>query len=193
MKALARKRRRRIRVETFETTGKPVYDRQADLAARERAAYGETVERRMSHHGVPEYFAKSQECGHGVGRLMKKICKNDEDGQLLAADRIAAAFRFQEIVVEYGKDVLGSPSPNPRAIDMNAVGGLSTREIDEDRVKRLTNDYMRLRGALGMVGEPHRMWRVMMLACVEDADLTNWPAPQVKDLVKGLDAVHAMG
>lgn len=188
------RRKKKLRVVRFDPKpktedGREVIDLQAEKAARERAAFDETKERRMRQHQVDEKFARSQECGHAVGRLARQMGWKDE----VATRRIGAGFRFAEIVTEYNKDVIGAPSPNPRAMDMNKIGGYSTREITQDRVKRLTSDYMTLRQAIAMgTKDGSRAYRLLMLACVEENSCDNWPEKQVVDFVKALDAVAAM-
>lgn len=185
-----RKRRKKIRTITFppkEQGGRRVIDMEAERTRMQLAAFDATKARRMEQHGVDEQFAKSQECGHSIGRLSRQLKWSNET----AARRIAAGFRFAEIVTEYNKDVLGAPNPNPPAMDMNRVGGFSTREITKDRIKSLTNDYMRLIGALDMVGPRHHLFNVMRIACIEDSGTENWGEKQLVDLIKALDAVAA--
>lgn len=190
MKAQNRRRRKRKIIyerPPSEPFGMRVIDMQSEKAARERAAFDETKARRMIQHEVDEHFAKTQECGHSIGRLARQLKWNNET----AARRIAAGFRFAEVVCEYNKDVLGAPNPNPPAMDMNRIGGKSTRDVTQERIKSLTNDYMRLIGALDMVGPRQHLFNVMRIACVEDAGCENWGDKQVVDLVKALDAVAA--
>ena len=192
-----RKRRKKIRTITFppkEQGGRRVIDMEAERTCMQLAAFDATKARRMEQHGVDEQFAKSQECGHSIGRLSRQLKWSNET----AARRIAAGFRFAEIVTEYNKDVLGAPNPNPPAMDMNRVGGFSTREITKDHVKNLTNKYVALRGALGFNSDNGgaqacMMYRVLTMTCIEDADTSNWPERQLRDLLKGLDLVADMG
>lgn len=197
-----RKKRGKRRVLYERPAGLPsnvrIIDMEAERAKQELAAFEETKRQRMLTHGLngddtaDVKFAGSQECGHSIGRLARQLKWDRET----AASRIGAGFRFAEIVVEYNKDVLGAPNPNPKAMDMNRIGGKSTREIGQDRVKSLTNDYMRLIGALemaaidGRAGKMH-LFRIMSLACIEDIGCENWPDRQVSDLIRALDAVAA--
>lgn len=193
MKPQNRKRRKRRKV-LYERPPEPLGLRTIDLTyereVRERAAFDETKARRMLQHDVDEKFAKSQECGHSIGRLARQLKWDNET----AARRIAAGFRFAEVVTEYNKDVLGAPNPNPPAMDMNRIGGMSTREIDKRQIDRVTTAYMAIRGALGFnskdgTNDATRMYRVMIQACIEDMDTSNWPDRQIRDLLKALDAV----
>lgn len=191
-----RKKRNRRRVLYERPPGLPSNVRLIDLEAErmkaDLSAFNETKARRMEHHGVDDKFAASQECGHSIGRLARQR-KWDRE---LSAQRIGAGFRFAEIVVEYNKDVLGAPNPNPRAMDMNRIGGLSTRDVSKERARQLTNDYMRLTQTLqmatldGMSGRMH-LFRLLSLACIEDAPTENWPEKQIMELEKALDAVAA--
>ena len=188
MKAQNRKRRRKVKTIVYpQQDGRRIIDIYAEKAFRERAAFDETKARRMIQHAVDENFAKSQECGHSIGRLSRQLKWSNE----VASRRISAGFKFAEIVTEYNKDVLGAPNPNPPAMDMNRIGGMSTREITGDRIKSLTNNYMRLVMALDMAGPRWRLMNIMRLACIEDCPTENWGDKQVVDLVKGLDAVAA--
>lgn len=180
-----RKRIRTVTIPKREEDGRRIIDLHAEKASRERAAFDETKERRMVMHHVDDKFARSQECGHVIGRLARQLKWNDE----VAGRRIAAGFKFAEIITEYRKDVLASPNPNPAAMDMNKIGGLSTREVNAERIKRLSNDYMAIFGALGQAGPASYLFRLLDMTCNEDATTDNWPPHQIRDLIKALDAV----
>lgn len=157
----------------------------------EKGAYAKTRDARKERYQVDEKFAASQECGHSIGRLAKQLKWDSET----AMRRIGAGFRFAEIVTEYNKDILGAPNPNPRAMDMNKIGGLSTREMTAEHIRTLTSNYMRLIGALEMaslggIGKM-QLFRILSLACVEDADTDNWGDRQVGALILGLDSIAA--
>lgn len=190
MKAQNRKKRKRIRTVVIPpkfTDGRRVIDADAARRGLELSAFKETVERRMTQDNVPESVAKSQEHGHVIGRLAEQLRWDKE----LAGQRIAAGFRFSEVVTEYRKDVLGSPNPNPPAMDMNRIGGFSTRGVSQERAKSLTNDFMAIHQALGQAGRASYLFRLLDMVCVEDAPTENWPDGQIRDLEKALDAVSS--
>lgn len=185
-----KKRRKRLKVVTFEREtkaddGRAIVDLASERDARERAAFDETKVSRMERYQVDEKFAKSQECGHVIGRLSRQLKWDSET----SSRRIGAGFRFAEIVTEYRKDVLNSPNPNPPAMDMNKIGGLSTREITEDRVKRLAKEFMAIHMALGNAGPAAYLFRLLDMTCIEDVDTSNWSLAQTRDLINALDAV----
>ena len=190
MKALARKRRR-LRVVKFdqprESNGLRIINMLADKEARERADFEETRLRRIKQFNLqsdPDFAAK-QECGHPVGRLARQLQWSDET----ATRRIAAGFRFADVVTAYNKDVLGAPNGNPQAMDMTKVGGLSTREITQERIQSLKAAHTAIMDALATTGRKWELLRVLTLACVEDCPTENWNSKQVYDLVKALDTI----
>jgi len=186
--------------------GRRIIDLDQLRFAAEANAFKQTKEQRMRMYGLDERsqsdvkFAGDQECGHSVGRLLRHLAKHgyfgrDKETIDLTVMRLnAASIRYSEIMVAYNKDILGVRTTIP-AMDMNRVGGQSTRQVSKQEIDAITANYTRLMGALEMACKGKlskaEMFRIMRLACLEDAITDNWPDRQIQHLVVGLDAVAA--
>jgi hypothetical protein len=202
MKARNKSQRRRSRTVYFPPKpktedGTPLIDRQAEAAELERAAYDQTKERRMTMHQVDDKFARSQECGHSIGRLLYALGdagwfgRDKESQRQKIGELIAASVVYEEVHTAWLK-IKGVPSPNPRAMDMNRIGGFSTDDLSQEQIDRINNRYMKMigSGALGGMDKPGTYYvGLLRSAIMEDSELGNWHDPQVRDLIKALEVV----
>ncbi|MFG1302161.1 hypothetical protein V5F49_20440 [Xanthobacter sp. V3C-3] len=118
--------------------------------------------------------AKRNEAGYELGRMFLK-------GRVTARQH-RAGFDFASIVGDWQR-MMGLPSPFPASMDYGAVRGLSIQaEIDADRVRRRTEEYMKMMTALSDAGR--RAQILVRQVCVEDLSVVD-----VDNLRLGLDAL----
>ena len=160
-------------------------------AQEHRRAHQETVETRMRLYGVSEGVARGAEVGHSLGRLLLNQVTTQGMSRETMSDYLSAGAHFAHVVTQYEQDVLDMKKSTPSAMNMNAVGGRSCREIDADHIQAITNQWMAIHGCL-LFEKGRGIYHALKTCCVEDEDTFFWPDRQVKDLLKGLELISGM-
>jgi hypothetical protein len=120
-------------------SGQPVYQKPVD--ARE-------IVLNQPHRRVfPDKIRSDQRCVDVLGRLNLYKLISDEE--------LEAARLYARIVLRMAQ-VLDSPSPNPRSLELGVIPGRTLREMDDDEIQRIRSAYdsafcaLRLCGRLGL-------------------------------------------
>ena len=143
------------------------------------------LEARQRVFNVRSEDAGKPEAGSAIGRAyllpgLKGISGKQYNAALISADIITTYYR-----------VKGYPRPTPQALDMFRVVGLSTKTVNEDRIKAAEADYMRLQKAMRATNQPYATASsVISQSIIEDIDMHNWPAHMMRYLRETLDAIH---
>jgi hypothetical protein len=144
-------------------------------------AYARAITIRMYRHRVPEAFARTQEAGHGIGRLVERLI----GARLLTREQgssiVDLAMQAAQTIVSYEQHVLGSPRPTPKGLDLSAVPGRSTATLTQDQVAAIRSRYAGLRQAVQ--GEA---WYHLYEALIVDDHCDRWPPARIKILLDGL-------
>ena len=142
------------------------------------------LEARQRVFNVRSEDAGKPEAGSAIGRAyllpgLKGISGKQYNAALISADIITTYYR-----------VKGYPRPTPQALDMFRVVGLSTKTVNEDRIKAAEADYMRLQKAMRATDHPYAAASsVIAQAVIEDHDMGNWPKHMTCYLKDTLDAI----
>ena len=149
--------------------------------------YIQAVEVRIRRYGVDAKTARSQEVGHGLGRLILALQRSGRIDRHNASIILGIAAQCEDIIHNYHTHVLGAPSPSPRSIDLNKVDhGQNDAELPEEVLKGIRRRYDRVRASITDLAS----WKVLERYCIGDNDLERWPVADIRRLLGALDSVR---
>ncbi len=138
--------------------------------------------------GAPPDDALNALRGYALGVLRVR--------ELISADQFRAGERYRDCVVSYCR-LMGIPSPSPRALDMDAIGGRSLTEEPSDeailQIRRRFSDCRRVLLDAGRdLGFGARVNATVYRICIEDPPIGQVGAGEVVYLGYGLSALERL-
>jgi hypothetical protein len=172
--------KRRRKRATVKIRGKAVLPAKAD------DGYKQAVMLRAHRYGVRLEIAKTQEIGHGLGRLLMAMTRNRKISGFEASIILDVAARCEEAISAYHTHVLDAPSPTPAAVDLNRIGGFSLDTLPDDAIESIRRRYNRIRSSVKAMEN----WRALERYALGDTELERWKVGDVLKLLRALDAVR---
>jgi len=150
-----------------------------DDSAKIDPGYVQAITIRMARYDVDLKTARTQEIGHGLGRLMLAMERAGKIDRFHASVMLGVASQAEEVIRNFHLHVIGSPSSTPR-VDH---GRHDEEDLPDVILSGMRGDYEMLKRSV----RDRRHWMVLERYCLGDNELEGWRITDIRMLLVALE------